>query len=182
MSLYYIPLGSATNLTDWLSQWPSGLQNVELIGLNLTDFPHELGRFTNLSRLKISENHIRVLPSSIGQFKSLTALFAQGNALQSIPHEITDTPLTMTYLGANNISSIESLPWSFTELKQSYEQRKLVGLQGNPICNHPAIQDFAICTLGCSSLCHVAIAGDLWCHEACNTTECDHDGGDCLRE
>src|SRR5947209_5112109 len=57
-------------------------------GLNLSLLPCEIGQFTKLKVLNLSNNRLSQLPSEIGQLTSLQQLDLSGNQLSALPPEI----------------------------------------------------------------------------------------------
>lgn len=75
-----------------------------IINKGLTEFP-EIPR--NETQIKIEQNIITSIPSTIGQFKSLTHLYLRNNKLTSIPPQIGDASrLSYLLLGNNRISKL----------------------------------------------------------------------------
>ncbi len=52
--------------------------------------PVEIGKFTSLKELTISDCNLRHIPEQIGQCKALTTLLIDNNGLQQLPNELKE--------------------------------------------------------------------------------------------
>src|SRR5438132_3021174 len=82
---------------------------VELVfsGLNLSLVPCEIGQFTKLKVLNLSDNQLSQLPPEIGQLTSLQLLDLSDNQLSQLPPEIWQlTSLQQLDLGRNTLTIV----------------------------------------------------------------------------
>ncbi|HYO49449.1 MAG TPA: COR domain-containing protein, partial [Chloroflexia bacterium] len=64
------------------------LQDLYLVGNQLTQLPPEIGRLTNLQTLNLEGNQLTQLPPEIGRLTNLQTLNLKGNQLTQLPPEI----------------------------------------------------------------------------------------------
>ena len=66
----------------------TGKATLDLVGMDLTSLPPEIGELTNLTGLNLSDNQLTSLPPEIGKLTNLTELVLSGDRLTSLPPEI----------------------------------------------------------------------------------------------
>ncbi len=64
------------------------IEELQLINMNLTALPAQIGHFTGLKWLSLKDNHLTTLPRQIGNCVSLQRLNARNNQLTEIPFEL----------------------------------------------------------------------------------------------
>lgn len=70
-----------------------GAKEINLSGKNLTSFPKDILAQTQATKLVLSNNKLKSLPSEIGQFVNLEELYLDHNLLEgSLPGEIRKMP------------------------------------------------------------------------------------------
>ena len=81
--------------------------NIDLSGKNLTQFPHEIFRLTNLKSLIISYNKITEIPDKIINFQQLKFLYIRNNQITTISENLLRLPaLRMIMLYKNPLTNI----------------------------------------------------------------------------
>lgn len=71
-----------------LSQTNPAVRELRLDGRNIDALSPEIGAFTTLEILSITNNHLTALPSAIGQLQQLQELHLSYNALQTLPADV----------------------------------------------------------------------------------------------
>lgn len=123
---------------------PSGIKQLELVGIgiinlpkpllrytdvkdlnlcknNLTSLPENIDTLNNLKYLDLGYNKLKILPKSIGNLRKLVHLDIRGNLLEEIPDTIGNlTDLIELWIGGNKLSI---LPPSFKNLKKVEDLR-----------------------------------------------------------
>jgi Leucine-rich repeat (LRR) protein len=66
----------------------TGLETIEIIGCNISEFPTFILKLKNLTELNLQGNLLTTLPSEIAQMQSLRILDCMGNDLHALPVEI----------------------------------------------------------------------------------------------
>ncbi len=115
MSFARVPvLPHAKAIRDWLSgpinaktiHW---LTELNLSGINLTIFPHEMSAFSQLRELNLSKNRLTTLPFEINSFFRLRELNLSENQFTTFPAEISTLSwLTMLNLSKNRLTTLPS--------------------------------------------------------------------------
>ncbi|MBP9163127.1 MAG: hypothetical protein KBF99_08085 [Leptospiraceae bacterium] len=101
--------------------------------LQIAELSPEIGKFTNLSSLKIDNNLLTSLPSEIGNLSELSILEIHNNQLTSLPPEIGNlTELTSFELSSNQISNLPPEIGNLTKLTH-------LGIFNNPIKSLPSV-------------------------------------------
>lgn len=95
----------------------SSLKELDVSFNNLSSLPGNIGfGLSNLERLSMSLNKIRLLPSSICEMRSLSYLDAHFNELRGLPHAIGKLTSLETLNLSSNFSDMTDLPDSFGDL------------------------------------------------------------------
>jgi Leucine-rich repeat (LRR) protein/GTPase SAR1 family protein len=118
-------------------QW----KELNLAGMNLTELPPEIGKLTQLEKLKLGDwvdgkyigNSLTDLPAEIGKLTNLTGLDLSSNQIATIPEVIGNlTNLTWLYLHNNQIATIPEVIGNLTNLI-------ILGLNNNQIATIPEV-------------------------------------------
>jgi hypothetical protein len=81
--------------------------SLDLIGLDLTALPPEIGRLTALQHLYLAGNRLTALPPEIGRLTALEGLNLSGNRLTTLPPEIGQlTALQHLDLSGNRLTTL----------------------------------------------------------------------------
>lgn len=81
--------------------------SLNLIGLDLTSLPPEIGELTALTTLELNYNQLTTLPPEIGKLTALTTLELNYNQLAALPPDVGSlTALTTLRLGNNNLTTL----------------------------------------------------------------------------
>ncbi|MBS0650660.1 MAG: leucine-rich repeat domain-containing protein, partial [Verrucomicrobia bacterium] len=100
--------------------------HLNLSGLGLTQLPPEIGKFTGLQTLVLSNNKLTFLPESICNLTFLYNLYVEDNQLLSLPNSIGNLN-SLHNIQVNN-NQLHSLPHSITNLNQE----STVNINNNP--------------------------------------------------
>ncbi|KAG1680551.1 hypothetical protein FOA52_014998 [Chlamydomonas sp. UWO 241] len=107
------------------------LRRLQLAGNELTTLPDALCRLTELEGLWLGGNQLVVLPQDIGQLASLRTLAASGNALTVLPESIgLLTQLEELDAAGNALESLPASMWGMSGLKR-------LSLHGNRLTELP---------------------------------------------
>ena len=108
-----------------------GASKLNLSGQNLRNIPSEIAQLQNLTELNLSNNQLSSIPPEISQLQSLTQLYLSDNQLSSIPREISQLQsLKELDLGKNQLSNISP------EISQLRNLTHL-GIKGNQLSSIP---------------------------------------------
>nr|CAD7461148.1 unnamed protein product [Timema tahoe] len=91
----------------WLGQL-CNLTNLYLCGNMLCELPDEIGDLEHLTWLDITNNHLKVLPTSLTKLAKLSGFIAPGNSFNCFPNEVCHLS-SLEYLDLSN-NSIRYLP------------------------------------------------------------------------
>ena len=109
-----------TTLPEWIDQLTS-LQNLDLSGNQLTTLPESIGRLTKLQNLDLSENLLTTLPESIVQLTDLQNLSLDFNQLTTLPEPIGQlTSLQYLNLRTNLLRTLPESIGQLTSLQDLY--------------------------------------------------------------
>jgi hypothetical protein len=96
----------------------SGVTELDLSGMELTELPESLGQLTQLQSLNIQRNGLRELPESLGRLKGLQTLDLFGNNLQDVPSVVRSLRLLRKLvLSGNKLSTIPEWIGELTSLE-----------------------------------------------------------------
>ena len=99
----------------------NGVQELDLVGLDLKVLPKEISRFLGLTSLNLEHNELSSLPESFGALTRLTTLNLSHNRLTSLPKSFGKlSGLTILELNSNRLTN---LPESFGALIRLTELR-----------------------------------------------------------
>ena len=155
-----------TNNSGWL---PNKLGPGELPRLGLIDFsgnfprdgklPKEFDKLSNsVWSLSIARVGLSILPEFLTTFKRLKYLDARNNSIANISKGISD----------------------YFTVQESRGTGFNIFLSGNPGCVDTGSLPLPACAPICSDYCQIeSYVGDGFCHLACDSQECEFDGGDC---
>ncbi|KAG6582846.1 TKL protein kinase [Phytophthora cinnamomi] len=114
------------NQIDTLSAFiPTSIESLDLSNTLLTAFPTELGTLQVLKELVLDNNYVTTMDSVEG-INSITTLSMQNNDIDNFTAVFTK--LEELYLGNNNLTSIPSAIYSYSNLKT-------LNLTGNPLAS-----------------------------------------------
>jgi hypothetical protein len=109
---------------------------VTLIGCNLSKFPMEIFKLSNLEYLYLQENKINNLPNEIGLLKKLKELNLENNEITSIPSEIGMlTNLEYLNISDNELTTIPDEIGMLHILKDLYLNNNILSDFCPSICN-----------------------------------------------
>ena len=95
----------------------SGQKSLYLWYQWIEELPPEIGQLTNLTSLKLNDNHLTTLPESIGRLTNLTSLDLSANQLTTLPDSIGQlTNLTSLDLGDNQLTTLPESIGQLTKL------------------------------------------------------------------
>ena len=107
----------------------TNIENLDLKGNQLTEFPLELEKFRNLTELHLDINQLTELPSELGNLSKLKKLGLYQNQLVNLPSELGNL-LELTELHLN-INQLTELPSELGNLRKL----KILGLYENKLVN-----------------------------------------------
>lgn len=111
---------------------PANADKLILAQARLTQLPDEIKSLTQLKRLDLSSNQLKVLPDGLSQLKLLEILWLDGNPLTQLP------PVVCQLKGLKSLKAMNcgltTLPAQLGQLKQL----TFIGLTGNPLPTLPA--------------------------------------------
>jgi len=103
---------SGKELTDFPESWRiekfSYLNLLRLSDNQITALPSTIGLVTTLTELDLQQNQLRSLPSSIGELKNLTDLNIERNLIRKLPRSIGKLSNLLSLSASSN--RIESIP------------------------------------------------------------------------
>ena len=190
------PVEAIPSLLGQLTQ----LEELALQRTLASAIPSSIGRLTKLTGLLLDHCRLLSLPPSMARLTKLQLLLLGSNNLTSIPVSILAAPRPSNFkldLEANNVSlaamssAVAAIPASSCPASPP-PASSLVLLGGNPSCTAPRllppragpwqIKCEPECAAGCLSTgigTTRSWLDDGICNPACNTAECNWDGGDC---
>ena len=109
--------------------------NMDLSYSGLQEFPHSILSSCpqQITSLHLSNNHIAVLPPEVGIFTNLVTLDISNNRLKSIADEMCNLHFLRTFVARNNCLSVESIPKDFGTLPSL----AVLNLSGNQLVQLP---------------------------------------------
>lgn len=111
--------------------WAKRDTSLDLSGKLSEGLPPEIGKLTDLTALRLSQNQLIELPSEIGSLTKLTALDLRRNQLTELPPEIGNfTHLTTLNLNGNQLTELPPEIGNLTELTK-------LTLDGNQLTELP---------------------------------------------
>ena len=116
---FYLSNNKITEIPD-LSDL-SNLQRINLYNNRLKILPKEIGNLINLEELDLSNNLLEEIPKEIGNLSNLKELFLQHNLLKEIPQEIGKlSNLHRLFLNGNKLKTIPKEIGSILKFKVLY--------------------------------------------------------------
>lgn len=114
---------------------------VDLIGLNLPEFPMEIFKLKNLQHLYLQDNKIIVIPKEIGSLTKLQTLNLENNEIIGIPDEIGMlTNLEYLNFSQNNISFVPTTIGMLQNLNDLYLDHNKINNFTSNICDLRELQ------------------------------------------
>ncbi len=134
------PIFAPVQLPDLIGEL-SDLEELKIIGVNLTSLPTSIGKLTKLKTLHLHKNLLSDLPPSFGKLSNLEELDIKNNLFTNLPDPICKLP----QLKRLNLSSnpLTGLPDNITKLQHLEELGLSMNVfQGNPPCGKkmPALE------------------------------------------
>lgn len=91
------------------------IENLQIIKIDITEIPYEIGLLKNLKSISLSSTHLRELPASFGSLPNLINLYLVGNSIKNLPDSFSNLR-NLEFI--NFISTgLKTLPDGFNKLK-----------------------------------------------------------------